>query len=146
MVTVLFWSGCSNSGNGSDEGFSAELGDFDGYANWELVDYTISEIPGLADAHAATGDAFSRRIYAADGAAPEDGEYPEGSILVKETFTWDEGTGEQVFADTGGLLAMVKRGGDFNTEHERWEWFMLDPSLDAIADRGAGLMDGMCNN
>jgi hypothetical protein len=48
---------------------------------------------------------------------------------------------------------MVKRGGDFNSDNNHWEWFMLDPvSLDIMVDgagvtaRGANLMDGMCNN
>lgn len=78
------------------------------------------------------------------GAAPED-EYPLGAIIVKETFSWSENQ-EKEYAEMGGLLGMAKRGGDFNPDHNGWEWFMLDPTNTTILDRGADLMDGMCNN
>ena len=43
-------------------------------------------------------------------------------------------------AATGGLLGMVKRGGDFNPDNGGWEWFMLANDLSGIAAQGADLM------
>jgi Fe-S cluster biogenesis protein NfuA len=109
------------------------------------VDHTISDVPGLAGAHEGGNDAFTRLVYASTTADPVSGEYPEGTVFVKETFRYNPATGAKEFAAMGGLLAMVKRGGDFNPDHGGWEWFMLESDASAIAARGADLMDGACN-
>lgn len=137
--------GCSDSSDDADPGYVADLGDFTGYSTWQQVDRTISDIPGLAGAHMGDDGAFTRAVFVSPGAAPVNGEYPEGTILVKETYSWNPTTGTREFAAEGGLLAMVKRGGDFNPNHAGWEWFMLAPDLSSVMAHGDNLMDGMCN-
>ena len=135
--------------------FVAALSDFAGYALWRTIDYSTGPTnPYLANSHMALDDAFSRRIWINEsGARSRDaGEdtYPLGTVVVKETFTWDE-NGNKQYAEMGGVLAMVKRGGNFNREGNHWEWFMLasDPQTSTfqdIMDRGGSeLMNGMCN-
>lgn len=144
--------GASETYGGMDHVFQhpsevmADLDSFTGYQNWIQVDHTISDIPGLAGAHAGTDDAFTRVVYANQRVNPLNGQFPIGTKLVKETFSWNAETGAREFAEMGGLLGMVKRGGSFNPDHGGWEWFMLAPNLSAIAAQGADLMDGACNS
>jgi mono/diheme cytochrome c family protein len=145
LASLPLLQGCSDSSNDTDEGFVAELGDISGYASWPRVDLTISDIPGLAGAHMGNDEAFTRAVYLSPGSTPVGGVYPEGSILVKETYHWNPTTGLREFAPEGGLLAMVKRGGDFNPDHAGWEWFMITPDVGSLMARGDNLMDGMCN-
>jgi len=42
------------------------------------------------------------------------------------------------------ITAMAKRGKSFNSAASDWEWFVLSAD-GTIVDRGAGLMDNMCN-
>jgi mono/diheme cytochrome c family protein len=146
MSALVFFSCDSDDNNSNDDGFVAGLSDFNNYQSWDLVDYTISDIPGLAGAHGGGDDAFSRLVYKHPDATMTNGEFAEGAILVKETFSWNAETGAKEFADSGGLLAMVKRGADFNPDFGGWEWFMLATDGTAIAGQGADLMDGMCNS
>ena len=136
--------------------FVAALGDFTDYRYWRTLDYSTGYTnPYLVDKHMAADNAYSRRVWINEPGARsrEAGEdsYPLGTVIVKETFTWDE-SGNKQFAAMGGVLGMVKRGGNFNKDGEHWEWFMLasDPAtsaLEEIKDRGgASLMDGMCNS
>jgi len=146
LAGLALLAGCSDDGDDSaDAQFEAELADIAGYAAWTMIDATISDVPGLAGAHAGTDDAFTRAVYAPAGTAPVNGEYPEGTILVKETYSRNADTGAKEFAGTGGLLAMVKRGGNYNPDNGGWEWFMLAPDASEILARGADLMDGACN-
>lgn len=146
LAGLALLAGCSDDNDDSvNAQFEAELADISGYAGWTMVDATISDIPGLAGAHSGGDEAYTRHVYARAGADPQNGEYPEGAILVKETFTYDPATGAKVFAPAGGLLAMVKRGGDYNAQGGGWEWFMLESDASAILARGADLMDGACN-
>ena len=136
--------------------FVAVLSDFSEYAFWRTVDYSTGFTnPYLSNSHMAVDNAFSRRVWINESGARsrEAGEdrYPLGTVIVKETFTWDE-NGEKQYADMGGVLAMVKRGGNFNVEGNHWEWFMLASNprtntLREILDRGGStLMDGRCNS
>ena len=134
----------SNSSD-SDTEFVAALEDLSGYEDWERIDYTIDDTnPAAGSAHAATLREYSRIVYRNASAKAQGSAYPRGSIIVKETFTWENGT--RKFAATGGLLAMVKRGGDFNPEGNGWEWIALAPDRSGIAGRGgAEMMNGNCN-
>jgi len=80
-------------------------------------------------------------------AAQSTGDFAMGSIIVKEVFNYrmtDNGP-EKTLLEQGGLLAMVKRGGDFNSDHSGWEWFVLAPDLSSVVSQGADLMGGACN-
>lgn len=130
----------------NNEEFVADISDFQGYENWDLVDYTISDVnPAISGgAHQGTNDAFSRKVYANPAAQNFDGiSYPRGSIIVKEITTRESGTEE--FASQDGLLAMVKRGGVFNQENAGWEYFGLETNLSGIIKRGADVNNGGCN-
>jgi hypothetical protein len=145
-ISALAFISCDSDSDSNNDGFVAELADFQNYQNWELIDYTISDIPGLAGAHEGTNEAYSRRVYKHPDASMSNGEFSEGSILVKETFSWNPTSGAMEFATEGGLLGMVKRGAEFNPDFGGWEWFMLATDGSAIAAQGADLMGGMCNN
>ncbi len=126
--------------------FFAELADFEEYLSWDEVDYSIGDTNEfLLGIHQGNDDTFSRRVFSNPTAMLADGGvYPNGSILVKEVKTISSGTDE--FAQAGGLLAMVKRGGSFNPDNNGWEWFVFATDLSAIVDRGVGVMENGCNN
>ena len=121
--------------------FEAVIADFAGYTDWELVDYStgLSNPGGLGEAHAARNDLFTRKTFKNAAALNSSAsEYDVGSILIKETFTYTDGPNglEKTITGPTGLLAMVKRGGDFNPDNNGWEWFMLEPDLSGVIAQG----------
>lgn len=126
--------------------YEADLSDFSQYKNWQAIDYSVGLTnPALAGLHGSDVEHMARRVFAnATALDATDDEFPLGSILVKEVFSFN--TGQKVFADEGGLLAMVKRGGDFNSDHGGWEWFMLANDASSIMARGSDLMNNGCNS
>ena len=130
-----------------DAEFIAELTDFIGYRTWSSVDYTLGVTNQfLTDGiHSSADNAFARRVYANDIALNSEGDnFAVGSILVKETFTYQNDNNEQEFAEAGGLLAMVKRGGGFSPGGGDWEWFNLRADLSDINARGIDVRMGTC--
>ncbi len=128
----------------SPSDYVATLDDFKNYSTWDVVDYTISDAnPTLASAHSGSDETYSRRVYANSAAVLQGSEYPVGSILVKETFSWADGA--KNFASSGGLLAMVKRASGFNPSNNNWEWFILSTDLSSITSQGADISNGICN-
>ncbi|WP_281557635.1 cytochrome P460 family protein [Thalassomonas sp. RHCl1] len=124
--------------------FVAELSDFSAYGSWSAIDYSIGATNNaLGGAHQAQDDNYSRRVYANALALTATDSYPNGSIFVKEVTSWQNG--EREFSAAGGLLAMVKRGGEFNPGNSGWEWFELNPDVSEIVGRGGNLMDDGCN-
>lgn len=120
---------------------------FTGFSNWTAVDNTTYPANSdlLGGAHQANDPDYSRWVFATNPSPSEDGAYPVGAMLVKETFTWSGN--QQQYSETGGILAMAKRGGDFNSQANGWEWFLLDPTTRKIASRGgADMTDGACNS
>ncbi len=126
--------------------YVAELSDFTNYRNWSSIDYSMGATNiSLGSAHKGDDDNFSRRVYINNiGMQKEGNEYPNGTILVKETTTLMNGQKE--FAAMAGLTAMVKRGAGFNSSGGGWEWFDLAADISSIQGRGIDLMDGMCGN
>lgn len=117
-----------------EQEFVADSTSFQNYASWSLDAEMMGEDPALGMAHAGNDSNSVRKIYFLDGQAPVNGEYPVGTIIVKET------TNDTAFlANT----AMVKRGGSFNPANDGWEWLLLDQD-GMILDRGADLMGGAC--
>ncbi|WP_053979256.1 cytochrome P460 family protein [Marinagarivorans algicola] len=139
----------SSSSSATAGGFEASISDFITYADWDVVDYSTgrSNPGGLGDAHQAGNDHFTRKTFMNELAKNSTGEFTEGSIIVKETFTYTMGDDgwEKTYAEAGGLLAMVKRGGGFNSDHNGWEWFMLSSDLSSVIAQGDNLMEGACN-
>jgi hypothetical protein len=128
------------NGKNPDE-FIATTMSLRNYQAWTLSDYAVGATnPFIASAHNAANAEFSRAIYQ-NAPSPTGDEFPLGSILVKEVFT--TAAGAKVFAENG-VLAMVKRGGNFNPDHKGWEWLVL--SMDGkITARSANLFGGACN-
>ncbi len=127
--------------------FIAELSDFEGYENWESIDYTVGVTNRfLTDGiHSSGNNDFVRRVIANDVALKSDGEsYDNGSILIKETFTYANDDLNKEFAIPGGLLAMVKRGGDYSPNGGGWEWFNLAADLSQFNARGIDVRMGTC--
>ena len=115
--------------------FIADAGSFENYDAWNFITETMGPDAALGPAHEGNDSLATRKIWQNNNnTRSEDGKYPVGTIFFKE-----------VKDDAGaiiGLTAMAKRGGDFDPDHNDWEWFMLDPATGDIADRG--LFDGMC--
>lgn len=145
--TIISWvsAGAPDSPEPDPEAeFIAELSSFANYDSWPAIDYSIGPTnSALGAAHQADTLTHSRRVYANSEAFLKQGdEFPNGSILVKEVTSFE--SGDRTFAEMG-LLAMVKRGADFNPEHQGWEWFVLSEDRSEILARGADVMAGMCN-
>ncbi|WP_096087442.1 cytochrome P460 family protein [Agaribacterium haliotis] len=117
------------------------------YRNWQTVDYSIGVSSGfLTDGiHSSGSDEFVRRVYANDIALNSSGdEFANGSILVKETFSYANDGKSIEFAEAGGLLAMVKRGGTYSPDGGGWEWFNVKPDLSGFNARGIDVRQGTC--
>ncbi len=134
---ALLLAGCSDSGTTPQD-----QSEFEGYEGWNLVEYTNAPSDFLGPAHQGSNPEFSRRIYT--NADPlRDDEYAEGSIFVKETFTHDA-AGDFSWPDAMGLLAMVKRGSDYDPEDGNWEYAIVDESTLEVVDSGPDL--GACKS
>lgn len=155
VLCLLFTVSCGDDDDSDSDSetedageFIAALGDFTDFeGSFEPIDYTIGGFHQfLSSAHMADMDSYSRISWINSVGAGASGEtYPVGTIVIKETMTWDNGA--KKYADEGGLLGMVKRGGTFNADHHNWEWFVLKPDLSEIAARGGNdVMDGACNS
>jgi mono/diheme cytochrome c family protein len=123
--------------------FVAQQEDLADYKSWRAIDYSVAFSPVLGPAHMGNDPNYARRVYI-NSAGMDGDEYTLGTILVKETFTWEDGI--QKFAEMGGILAMAKRGGDFNPNGGGWEWLVLAPDLSVAARGGEEVMDGACNS
>lgn len=141
FVPLVLVSCSDDDDDDSPVEFIAEDADFDNYNSWTMVDYTTGPRATLQSAHGGSDDAFARAIYASNS-ANSDGNYPVETRFVKETFKWENG--QKIFADMGPVTAMAKRGGEFDSQHGDWEYFLLEVANANISARGADLMDGGC--
>ncbi len=130
----------------SNREYVAKISDFANYKGWEVIDYIIGKTnPFIGSAHKGNDINYSRIVYKSPSTEKVNGVYKVGSIVLKETFTWKDG--EKKFASMGGILAMVKRGDNFNKEGGDWEWFEISPDLSKVKARGGKeMMKGMCNS
>lgn len=140
IIAIVFGAiitGCSDS-NTTDtvDEFIAQNTDFANWTSWTKVAENQGPDPALGEAHSGNDSTVKRIIYIKDNAKRgSSGQFPVGTRVVKETRDKD-----------GNLMmitAMAKRGGAFNQSNNGWEWFILQDN--AIMDRGADLMGGMCN-
>lgn len=150
IVALTACSGGSRSSNPPDvspseppetQEFIASEASFQKFTDWKITDYAVGATnPAIGSAHKAGDSNFARAVFEnAEAQNHQSGEYPLGSIIVKETYSTL--MGQKAHAEMGGVLAMAKRGGGFNPENAGWEWFMLTPEGDITA-RGANL--GAC--
>lgn len=115
-----------------------QIEDFKGYQTWKHVRTLIGADPALGGAH---GEPIRHRaIYVSPADAKlVNGELPVGTVLVKEL---REDVNGQPGAVVDALTIMVKRGGSFNPDGGRWEYFMTDTALTQTMLRGG--LETMC--
>jgi Cytochrome P460 len=110
--------------------FIAEDKDFADYTKWKEAAKVSSASPELGQAHQAADPEITRVIYVNDKARKENGQFPVGTIVVKQQVKKD-GT-------VTGAVAMVKRGNKFNEKGGDWEWFTITPATQTIAKDANG--------
>lgn len=143
-LTLVSVTACSDSDDTVEpqpQEFIATDADFSGYQTWAQPVGPISgrDPAGLiGDAHSADDTNMTRHVFINDNNVTRDGNgnFPVGTRLVKEVRMAD--------GSVAMVTAMVKRGGDFNGSNRNWEWLILGAD-GKVMDRGAGLMDNMCN-
>jgi hypothetical protein len=120
--------------------FVADDATFSGWSSWTKgVEHTGAD-PSLGGAHAGNDSNSVRTVYWKSSAAAVNGEYPLGTVILKQTVLGD---GSKVF--TG----MAKRGNGYDSDGNDWEYFMLNADgtiADDGASRGADLFSGMCKS
>ena len=143
LLSAIFVVACSDDEETITEPevteFVAEYSDFAGYRDWTKVDESTGKDPmgRLGTAHEE--DISTRISYVNKSDAKlVNGEWPVGTILVKDMYNTETN-------DLIAVMAMAKRGGDFNKDHNGWEWFVLNDAEKKIESRDANLMNGMCN-
>ena len=115
---------------------------FANYASWSLDAQRQGIDPSLGAAHGGNDSTTVRKIYFKDGVSRLGDEYPVGAVILKYSVNSDK----SVNVRTG----MVKRGNDFDPEHNDWEYFIIKPDGTIAKDadgnvlRGANLMNGAC--
>ena len=149
---ALFFSGMTvlQSCNDDDDDdtiqeFIADDSTFSGFSSWSKDATFNGADPSLGMAHGGNDATTTREVFFKDGQDPDgDATYPVGTVIVKHS-TNTAGTLDEI-------TAMVKRGNDFNSVNNDWEWFVLNSdgsiATDANGDalRGATLLGGACGN
>lgn len=142
LFAGMFVVACSdddddNGTEPTDNEFVATDSDFADYENWNELATNTGPDPALSGF--AHGDTNSTRVIWAndDNITMENGEWPVGTILVKKMNVTE--TGELI-----GVMAMAKRGADFNPDHNGWEWFKLAED-GTINERAADMNNNGCN-
>lgn len=135
--------GCSEADPAAPEQteFVAHATDFAGLTAWtETVPARVGPDPASAvgGAHGADDTTLRRWMWIKQPGATRSvsGQFPNGTILAKQTRR-----GDTVLM----TLAMVKRGGSFNTAGKGWEWFVLNTDGSIDTRGGAEVMGGACN-
>lgn len=122
--------------------FVADDQTFAGFANWVLEATNQGPDPALGMAHGGNDSTVTRFVYFKDGQDPVNATYPQGTLIVKNSTNPSQTVNE--------FTAMAKRGANFNSSNNGWEWFMLNQDGSIATDslgnklRGANLMGGMC--
>jgi hypothetical protein len=110
--------------------FIAEDKDFANYTTWKEAAKATGPSAALGAAHQGADPEITRVIYVNDKVRKENGQFPVGTIVVKQNVKKD-GT-------VTGAVAMVKRGNKFNEKAGDWEWFTITPANQTIAKDANG--------
>lgn len=134
-----------DSTNNSITEYVADSTTFKAFMSWTLQKTNHGPSPSLGMGHAGNDTSVSRMVFFKNGQDPVNGVYPIGTTIVKHS-TNPAGTVNEI-------VAMVKRGNNFNPNAGNWEWFMLMPDGKIATDAngmqmrgGASMMGGMCNS
>ncbi|MDA3939206.1 MAG: cytochrome P460 family protein [Spirochaetia bacterium] len=117
------------AGGGTEDLTPTQASEFSSYASWTKVNgETITgDITGFLGAAHERSKGF-REIYVNDIGQPvEFGNqaypFPEGSIIVKESFENNKGSK----GDLSNLTIMVKRESAYSSDYGDWEYIMTKP-------------------
>ncbi len=126
------------AGGNSEDATPTQTSDFINYSSWAKVNSeTITgDVTGVLGAAHERSKGF-REIYVNEtGLAVERGEadypFPEGTIIVKESFDNDNGSK----GDLSNLTIMVKRESGYSPDYGNWEYIMAKPD-GTIAQQGS---------
>lgn len=140
LIALSILSACSDDNSTSTDSneFVAQASNFNGWNGWQIQAVRTGSDPAkLAGAHNSDVESNIRTVYVKDKVMGSNNMYNKGTILVKQVKDKD---GNQL-----SLVAMVKRGGSFNSTHNGWEWFMLNTDGTIIA-RADTMLGGACNS
>lgn len=150
LIALLFASGmviqaCSKDDDSSDDPeepaqFEANNSTFSDFENWTLRATHLGPDPAVGELHGPNDSTVVREIYVKNNQLPVNGVYPQGTVIVKHSYNPS--------ATVDEYTAMVKRGGNFNSTDNGWEWFLLN-SDGTIKSRGAkitGINCGGCHS
>lgn len=141
-LTAAGVSACSDtSTNTPASEFIAKDADVATYDSWTqtTTPRTGADPAGkLFGAHEEADTNLTRyiRISSAGAARGSNGQYPSGTILLKE-MKLKNGT-------IVGITGMAKRGGEYSKANNGWEYMFVDPTTRKITSRGDTLMGGGC--
>lgn len=114
----------------TDDEFVASSSDFSDFRNWTELSTVSGPDPAIGPAHQANDETTTRTIYIKENVnRMANGEFPVGTILVKDT--------QDDAGNTVEVTAMVKRGNGFDADNNDWEWFMLMPDGVIAIDNGS---------
>jgi cytochrome c553 len=114
------------------------LEDFKSYKNWTLIEELRGEDPAgaIANAHGKDVGLF-RRIYKKQLTPKVNGQYPIGTIFLKE-LRLPKDDNKTIGDLAGAITVMVKRDSDFDgqSKAQNWEYFMVDKELSKVLRQG----------
>jgi hypothetical protein len=135
------------AGGGAEDLTPTQSSSFSSYASWTKVNSeTINgDVTGFLGAAHERSKGF-REIYVNDiGESVEFGNqaypFPEGSIIVKESFKNKDGSK----GDLSNLTIMVKRENGYSDDYGDWEYIMTKPD-GTITDQGRLSMCISCHS
>ncbi len=118
-----------------DIAYETQVSDFDGYEKWMKVNKeTITgDVFGVLGPAHAGAEGF-REVYINKtgkkvSTGREDFPYPMGTIIVKESYTNEDGKKGELT----GLTVMIKRGGLYDPDNGNWEYMMVTPENEVMA-------------
>lgn len=120
--------------------FIADDATFAGWESWDLIDTKNGIDPSLAGAHEGNDSTTVRKIYVKNSQKPSNGVYPVGTLVVKHTKS----------DSMENITAMAKRGNNFDSANNDWEYFIIMADGKIAVDNGntlrggTSLMNGMC--
>jgi hypothetical protein len=123
------------AGKMKDLTYETKVSDFEDYESWMKV----NDEPVTGDAFGVLGPAHEgaegfREVYINNegkkvSKGKDDFPYPVGTIIVKESYTNKNGKK----GDLTSLTVMVKRGSGYDIEHGNWEYMMVTPDEEVMA-------------
>lgn len=114
--------------------FIADGTSFSDFLTWDLGATHADYDTVFGSAHGINDSSVIRDVYFLDGQTPINSSYPIGTRVVKYSYNLDN-----TFLQITG---MAKRGNDFDTTNNNWEWFLLNADGTIALDTAGNEMRG----